>query len=377
MAGTKKIHRATVLIVDHGVDVELLTGILHNLDGWQIMVKATDSSIDAKKIVEDFQPTIAFVDYVLGRDSSGNVVLGVIKVVDKSMPVVMMASQFDARVEAKVKAAGADALVAKSDLGEEKVRGLLKKLVLASDSYTGELPKLPTREEIEVGESSQPAPPPQPRHTPPPTRSEMRTLSDTVTSIDTGVRKLGEGQAVLTERMTSLTGRMAAVDTELKEQNERQHEDIRQGTATKGRVKTAEDDIVELDKKIEEGKKGRWKVALAMIGVMVAALSAGGSSIWWAAKTEGSVELNDAADDRFRKQQALTDENQNKAIKGVSESLGRVSKSLDGLKRTIIDSNGHAEEYNALCEGLSRRERESERRRLELRGKRIPTSCLR
>lgn len=374
----KKIHRATVLIVDGGVDVELLTGILEGLDGWDIRVRTTDSMVEARALVEKFQFQIAFVDYVLGRDSSGSSMLKFLKVIDKSMPVVMMASKFDARVESSVKAIGASVLVTKSELGESKVRELLKEHVLASDSYRGPLPSLPMREEIQMGTASPPAPPP--RMTPPPTNREMQALTDTVNTINSGVQDLGRGQAALTATLNAMDGRVTAMDGDLKELSRTQQRDIREGTKTRSRVVGAEEDIVELGEKIEKANQGRWKVGLALIGVVVAALGAGGSSVWWAAQTDAAVDQNKEADEEFREQQQKTNAKQAKAIGAVNTSLTKVSKSFNALKHTIEDSNGHEIEFNQLCVGMSKRDRQNQLKIFERQGRapdKVPTSCLR
>lgn len=123
---------------------------------------------------------------------------------------------------------------------------------------------------------------------------------------------------------------------------------------------------------IEDMKKTPRRMFFGLIGIIVTILTGAGGAVWFLAELSRDVEH----ERELRVNSIKRIETQISTI-ATKADTAPVKQAIEDLADEVEESNGHAEEFNRLCEGMPSHERRYMKTTLLRRGKRVPQSCLR
>ena len=216
------------------------------------------------------------------------------------------------------------------------------------------------------------------RHTEqlPDIKKKVEATSDTVVA-------LGVKMDATTERVTKIESKVDRghdcfqidVISELKdnqrEASQKIDKDVQEGIAHAGQLAAVVKDQSQTEADVQDIKKAPRRMFYGLIGVIAVLISGGLSAAWFLAKLETNV----AHEQEARVEQFKRIEVQMEVVARQSDSTP-LKLALEDLEEEIEESNGHAEEYNRLCDDMAQHEKRFMKRALLRRGTRIPASCL-
>ena len=207
---------------------------------------------------------------------------------------------------------------------------------------------------------------------------KVETTSERVIELKTEVRGLGE-------RVTRIEGKVdlghtcqqAEIISEIKdsqrETSRKIETDIQKGIAQAGEIAVLRKESSVTLADVEDIKRAPRRLLYGIIGLVITTFTGLGSGIWFLAELSKDVEHERES----RTEQISRVERQLTVIgqKVDTVPLPAVKQAITELAAEVERSNGHAHEYETLCDGFAEREKRRVGEALLRSGKRVPRSC--
>ena len=191
---------------------------------------------------------------------------------------------------------------------------------------------------------------------------EVKGMRDRVTTIE---RKVDEGHAC----------QQAEIISELKESQreagKKIETDVQHGIRQAGEIALLQKEASGTVADVEDIKKAPRRMFYGFIGITLTVLMGAGGALWFLAELRKDVQH----EREQRREQISRIEKQITTV-AVRTDPTPVKREIATLTKAVVISNGHEEEFNELCIGMSPQDKQFMRNTLTKRSKRVPQSCF-
>jgi len=207
-------------------------------------------------------------------------------------------------------------------------------------------------------------------------KPQVNETNKAVVGLQVDMRNMGERVSKVEERVEK--GHdchnievIAELKTSAKEQSTKFITDAREDAQQAEKIRNLAKEAAALEADVDDIRKGPRRMFYGLIAIVVTLMSSAGMAVWFLSGL--NTEL---------KEERLQRAEQIKTIRAEIDSVGVIADptplktEVSELREVVQTSNGHAEEYNAQCEGMSEFEKRFWRDTLIKRGRRIPESCF-
>jgi hypothetical protein len=210
-------------------------------------------------------------------------------------------------------------------------------------------------------------------------RATMELLAREVRETNKGVRKLGEGQARLEERMTGLDSRVdkveqvlsnghacsqgdriAKMETKQDAVEEKVNTDINKGVRTQTALSAVKERVEDIAQEVsgeqDKSRSTRLQVGVTGVALIMTILSAVAGALWWASSFDTSVQMDRSQNTKVHK--ALSDgiKSNGSAVTKVGEKVGERLLSIEReLKTGSAPRSAFEERYRRLSPVMKKR----------------------
>lgn len=214
--------------------------------------------------------------------------------------------------------------------------------------------------------------------------------TERIPDIEHDIKKTGKDIVRLETKMDGVCGRVEKVEAKVDqphdcfqvgvlarlEQNQREasqkiETDVNKGIEQKAELAALSKEHSETAADVEDIKKAPRRMFYGLIGLVLTVFTLGAGGLWFLAELNKDVEH----EREVRIEQYKRIETGLSKIARTSNTAP-VKQAISKLTEEVEESNGHAQEFELLCDGMQSREKRQMRDILMRRGKRVPRSCL-
>ncbi len=214
--------------------------------------------------------------------------------------------------------------------------------------------------------------------------------TERIPDIEQDIKKTGKDIVRLETKMDGVCGRVEKVEEKVdqphdcfqidvlaqlkqdqREASQKIDTDINKGVAQKSALEALQREHSETEADVEDIKKAPRRMFYGLVAIVITLLTGAGGLIWFIAELNKDVQHERSV----RVEQYKRIESGLNKIARTSNTAP-VKQAISELTEEVEESNGHAQEFDRLCDDMQRHEKRQMRDLLIRRGKRVPRSCL-
>lgn len=216
------------------------------------------------------------------------------------------------------------------------------------------------------------------RHTEqiPDIRNKVEITREKVIALDTKMGAVTERVAKVEDRVSAghacqIPDTIEALKHSQRDSSQKLDITLQKDAKQSGEIRALKEDTVNILSDVADIKRAPQRLFYGLLGIVITLLTGAAGAVWFIAALSAEVEF-----ERNRRTEQFQRIEQQ--LKGVARNTNPtpVIEQVEKLERTVRNSDGLEEEYNALCADMPFHEKRVFAKVLKRRGRRVPRSCL-